>query len=111
MNAAIAHMGGAADVRKSQQAFKNRSNDIIAQLRQHVPVVRLQQKIDTMVQLSATNAAGQVCLQVGPPAAAGGVPLYVAPHPNAPNALSAADLASYQSYGSSLARHVWTSRC
>ena len=81
VNVVIAHQGNAADIRKSQQAFKNRSSEIIAQLRRHVPVVRLQQKIDAMVEASVTNAPGQPVLQVAAPAAAGGVPGYHATHP------------------------------
>ena len=107
VNGLIAHQGVAADIRKSAQAFRNRSSEIVELLRRHVPVVRLQQRIDAMVELSVTNDPAQPCLQVAGPAAAGGVPLYAPGHPNAGAALTAADLASYQRCGSSLARHVW----
>ena len=110
LNVARGHAGGAADVRESQQAFEQRSQDMIAALRQHIPVARLQNAIDAMVEKSESNAPDQPCLNAMAPPVAGGVPIYPAAHPLAVGVatpLTPYDLAQMQKYGNSLARHVF----
>ena len=103
--------GGAAaavlEVAKSEEAFELRRDELLSLIRSHVINQGIKSAIDTMVAKHTNNAPDQPVLEVQAAPAAGGVPLYAAGHPNAGNALSPADLRSYQLYGNSLGRHAW----
>ena len=105
LNATIAHPGGNAAARqKSATRFEARNDEAIDLMRVHIPVTRIQNAIDEMVQWFETNdpKAPVLAAQV-----AGGVVSYAAGHPNAGNPMTAADLQALQKHGNSLARHIW----
>ena len=104
--------GAAAAARETHAdsvvAFDQRVEDILAALRQHIPVPSIQTLIDDMkADVEADNATA---VQLGT-RDANGVPIlppvYSPGHPNAGNPLAGADLTAFQAHGNSLARHVW----
>ena len=104
LNPNTPHPGNAT---KSMRRFEARCDELIDLMRVHIPVTRIQNAIDEMVNWFETNDPRAPVLGAAAAPIAGGVPLYAAGHPNAGNPLSAADLESLQKYGNSLARHIW----
>ena len=104
--------GAAAAAREtyadSVAAFNQRDEDILAALRQHIPVPSIQNMIDQMK--AAVEADLPTAIQLGTRDANGVTilpPVYSPGHPNAGNALAGADLTAFQANGNSLSRHVW----